>query len=269
MKFETCIVDAFTDRFACGNPAGVVFLEGQNAQAGPELMQQLAFELGLSETAFVSETEEGFSIRWFSPRREMPLCGHATLAAAHLLFERRPGLASLHFHSAAGRIEVERREEGRLGMSFPLDRYRRTPAESIYRDFFALDTIGDCIVGELTGKVVLILEDGADLRAIRPDFAAMRQASGVFTRGIGISARAADFDFETRYFNPWAGVDEDPVTGSVHTLLGRYWSERLGKTSLRALQNSQRPGVLELEVADPKIVISGMARVALRGVFDA
>ncbi len=265
MRLEIFIVDAFTEHFGCGNPAGVLILGEDGKELTDEVLQKIAFEACKSETAFVFQEEGGFSIRWFTPMKEMPLCGHATLAAAKVLFERNPHWESLSFGHANGRIDIGKDAEGNIAMTFPLDNYTRTPVESLYRSFFHIEDFEDCLVGEKTGKVALVVDRGFDLTSIRPDFAMMRRSGGVFSRGIGVTKASDRYDFETRYFNPWAGVDEDPVTGSVHTLLGHYWSDVLGKRRLVAYQRSQRPGILLLEIKEGSIVISGKARIAIEG----
>lgn len=264
MKLEAYIVNAFADALAQGNQAGVVLHETPLPE---HLMQTLAFDVGKAETAFVHQTPEGFFIRWFSPRKEMPLCGHATLAAAKVVC-RKFGLHSLRFKYAQGEIPVEVGEDGCIGMSFPLDDYKETPLETAYMDFFGLDVDDciECIQGASTHKVALIMKQDVDIKSLRPDFKKISDYAGLCTSGIAVSRQSATFDFETRYFNPWAGVDEDCVTGSVHTVLGNYWGKRLGKTALTACQCSQRPGVLKLALnGDGKVMISGKAKIVFSG----
>lgn len=265
MSYETYLVDAFADRMGFGNPAGLVFVDREDDGSDTEIYQRIAFEIGKSDTAFVFPRDGGYSIRWFAPNREMPLCGHATLAAAKVLFDKEPGLGSIAFAYRGGVIDVEKGESGEISMAFPLDTYERMPIESAYREFFGIELFADCIRGGRTGKVVLIVDPSLDLTMIKPDFRRMKTSTGVFSLGIGISKRAREHDFETRYFNPWAGVDEDPVTGSVHTLLARYWRDILGKDELVAFQNSQRPGTLGLSVRGEKVIISGQGKVVLKG----
>jgi len=265
MTYETYFVDAFADRMGSGNPAAVVFVDREDEGSDTGIYQRIASEMGKSETAFVFRRDGGYSIRWFAPNKEMPLCGHATLAAAKVLFENEPALGSIAFAYRGGIIDVERGEGGAISMAFPLDTYTRIPIESVYREFFGIGEFADCIRGGRTGKVVLVVDPSLDLTAIKPDFRKMKSCSGVYSLGIGISKRATERDFETRYFNPWAGVDEDPVTGSVHTLLARYWRDILGKDELVALQNSQRPGTLSLSVRGDGVIVSGQGCVVLRG----
>ena len=239
---EAFIVNAFSEVLGGGNPAGVVILSLADPPLEAAFMQAIAKDVGKSETAFVSPGESSFAyrIRWYSPTREMPLCGHATLAAASILFETAAS-HSLSFGYAAGTINVVREEDGLIFMRFPLDRFDRIPAPGEQCGFFDLAGAEDCLLGRSTKKLVLVLDAGIDLEAIRPDFHAMRTFLGPGSEGICLTKPSGRADFESRYFNPWAGVDEDPVTGSVHTLLARYWSTRLGKDRLHAWQASQRP----------------------------
>lgn len=267
MKLEAYIVNAFADAFAQGNQAGVVLYETPLSE---HLMQALAFDIGKAETAFVRCVPEGFLIRWFSPLKEMPLCGHATLAAAKVI-DWKFGMHSLRFKYTQGEIPFEVCEDGSIGMSFPLDDYKEIPLETAYMDFFGLDAddcIG-CIQGASTRKVALILKQDVDIKSLRPDLKKMNDYAGLCTSGIAVSKQSATFDFETRYFNPWAGVGEDCVTGSVHTVLGNYWGKRLGKTALTACQCSQRPGVLKLVLnGDGKVLISGKAKIVFSGEIE-
>jgi len=262
MRLEAFIVNAFAEELAEGNPAGVVI---SGKPLSDDDMKKIAFGIGKSETAFLIGKYPKHSIRWFSSVREMPLCGHATLAASKVLFEKDESLKEINFSYASGEICVSRDECGGIGMVFPLDGYDRIKPEQAYLDFFAIDRVLDCIQGKATKKVVLVLEKSADLRAVKPDYGRMLRFNGEGRNGIGITKLSEKYDFETRYFNPWAGVNEDPVTGSVHTVLANYWKNNLGKNILRAYQDSQRPGLLRLNVLGDKVEITGKARIFLRG----
>jgi PhzF family phenazine biosynthesis protein len=270
MRLRTWIVDAFAEGFGQGNPAGVVLLEEAALGLGEEGFLRMARELGHSETAFVSVDGGPTSIRWFSPVKEMPICGHATMAAAAVLFGLEPDLENLDFRYSAGVLSVRKGREGRLEMTFPLDGYQQADLDPSLLPILGLTSgaVIDCIRGLSTGKVILVLRPDTDLGAITPDFPALRASRGIHTLGIGLTKRGQEHDCESRYFNPWAGVDEDPVTGSVHLVLARYWGEVLGKPRLLALQASQRPGLLELTVKGDRVVIGGKARIALRGEMD-
>ncbi len=265
MRLETYLVNAFAEGLAEGNPAGVVIAEGELA---PGLMQAIAIDLGKSETAFVRPLGPGaYALRWFAPGGEVPLCGHATLAAATVIAETR-GEPDLAFSYAGGELRVVV-ADGEAALDLPLDQYEETPPDPRYEAFFGPLRVEARIRGRSTGKVVLVVPEGEDLGRLRPDFAAMRREAGPFSRGLGVSRRSSEYDFETRYFNPWYGVDEDYVTGTVHTVLAGYWRDRLGKDRLRAFQRSPRPGVLDLELRGELVRVRGRARVVLRGEFLA
>jgi len=266
MRVEAFIVNAFTDRLGCGNPAAVVLLD---RELPAEAMQTIAFDMNKSETAFVArgEADGAHAIRWFTPVKEVPLCGHATLAASKALHEMAP-FETVTFRYAGGLLPIARAEGGAFEMDFPLDDYDVVEAEPAYRSFFPGVGIRECIHGRRTGKVVVRLDDAADLEGLRPDFAAMKGYRGLCSSGIGLTRRSSRYDCESRYFNPWYGVDEDPVTGSVHTLLARYWGRILGTERLRAYQASHRPGELWLRIAGERVKMAGKARIVMRGAMD-
>lgn len=264
MELESYIVNAFADSPGRGNRAGVVVSPEHPPE---EAMQLVAADIGASETAFIAPDGMLWNIRWFSPVKEMPLCGHATLAASRVLFGKEPWSDGLVFRYAGGTLPVRRHADDSIGMDFPLDDYLRFPPDPAFDAFFGPLHLKDCICGLRTKKVILVTGEATDLSAISPDFASMAEYSGLCSSGIAITKASAVYDFESRYFNPWAGVNEDPVTGSVHTVLARYWSEQLKKKSLTAFQKSWRSGQLLLEVGDDAVEIRGKARVVLRGTF--
>jgi PhzF family phenazine biosynthesis protein len=267
MKLETYIVNAFTEEIACGNPAGVVLLQEDLPQ---DLMQRIAFDINKSETAFVRQTGHGeFFIRWFAPLTEVPLCGHATLGASKVIFHNHPNLSEVKFSYKDGTITVNQDDEGNIVMLFPLDEYKVIDIDPEFYEFFNLREIKACIRGVNTRKVILILDEGVDLRSIKPDYRRMKESKGKSDYGIGITKLSRQHDFESRYFNPWYGVDEDPVTGSVHTVLANYWGRQLGKKTMTAYQNSQRPGKLILSIKDGgKVEIKGKARIFIKGHIE-
>jgi len=266
MMLDAYIVNSFTDKFASGNPAGVIIYENELSDT---LMQTIAFDINKSETAFVKKTdiEDTYRIRWFSPLQEVPICGHATLAASKVLYESSP-FDTITYIYGKGSLKVKHTEDDTFIMDFPLDTYKNIAIDPIYTTFFSGIHIEECIYGEKTKKVVLRIQDQIDLKKIRPDFTAMKNYNGLCSNGIGITKRSIEYDFESRYFNPWYGVDEDPVTGSVHTVLARFWSDILGKYTLRAYQASQRPGKLTLFVNKDILQISGNAKVVMKGTIE-
>ena len=264
MELEAFVVNAFTEKIGCGNPAGVVFSQESLAE---DLMQKIAFDINKSETAFVTEVDAtNYNIRWFAPLKEVSICGHATLGASKVIFHKSPNLRKINFHYSNGTIVVCQDEDENIAMLFPLDEYKRIDIEAEFYDFFNLKDIKDCIYGINTKKVILIIDKAIDLRKIEPNFQKMRESKGKSEYGIGITKPSENYDFESRYFNPWFGVDEDPVTGSVHTVLANYWSKQLNKSNLIAYQNSQRPGELCLTIrADKKVEIKGKAKIFIKG----
>jgi predicted PhzF superfamily epimerase YddE/YHI9 len=257
-------VDAFTDRAFSGNPAAVCLLPEERAAGW---MQQVASEMNLSETAFLSPREDGFALRWFTPATEVELCGHATLAAAHVLWEsgRLAAGAAARFHTLSGLLTAEQ-AGGWIEMDFPA-----TPLEAVAGpppELLAALAVAPRFVGRSRFDYLLELGSEAGVRAVKPDF---RRLAAVAPRGVIVTAAAAAgrFDFVSRFFAPGAGVDEDPVTGSAHCCLGPYWGARLGKTELLAHQASARGGTLRVRLAGERVKLCGQAVTVLRGLLVA
>lgn len=252
-------VDAFTDRPFAGNPAAVCWLE---AEADPTWMQAVAAEMNLAETAFVRRLGDEHELRWFTPTVEVDLCGHATLAAAHALWEA--GLASadgpLRFSTRSGVLTCVRSGDW-IELDFPA-----TPPSPCDPPDGLLDALGvrAGFVGRSRFDCLVALDSEAAVRSVRPDF---RRLGEVPARGVIVTAPSDDprFDFVSRFFAPAVGVDEDPVCGSAHCCLTPYWSGRLGKRELSARQVSARGGVLRLRNRDDRIVLGGQAVTVLRG----
>lgn len=270
MELAAYIVNAFSTELAQGNPAGVVLY----AEDLPDdTLLKIAIDIGKSETAFIRQIDDSnFTIRWFSPKKEMPLCGHATLAAAKIIFGQTK-IPSIRFHNQDNIYIVTQKSDASISLRFPLDAYASLPVDPVYRDFFPGIDMREAIVGLKTGKVILIVPEDLDITALNPDFGLMRKSQGVYDKGIALSKKArqpaeAACDIESRYFNPWAGVDEDPITGSVHTVLARYWSEKLYKTRLVAAQQSFRPGILDLTIDGDYVHIAGKARIVFSGKLE-
>ncbi|HVU22863.1 MAG TPA: PhzF family phenazine biosynthesis protein [Opitutus sp.] len=257
-------IDAFADRVFAGNPAGVVPLDHW-PDAG--LLQRIAFENGLAETAFFVRTAPArFELRWFTPAVEVDLCGHATLAAAHVLFhELDQSGDAITFDSRSGPLLVSRRADEMLELDFPA-----TPPAA-RRDPALLQTVTAAIgpapawLGESRFDLFAVLPDAAAVAGLRPDPARVAAAG---TRGLIVTAPGSgDCDFVSRFFAPQSGVPEDPVTGSAHCALAPYWAARLGKTQLHARQLSARGGELWCEVAGDRVKIAGRAVLYLRGTI--
>lgn len=263
MPFPLYQVDAFTAEPFSGNPAAVCLLPA-GANVDETWMQAVAAEMNLSETAFVVPRDDGFSLRWFTPVTEVDLCGHATLAAAHALWEH----CSLgpeeeaRFHTASGLLTATA-ANGWITLDFPA-----LPCEVAEAPASLLGALG--VAAEATGRSrfdwLIEVASEAAVRGATPDFARL---SDMEARGVIVTARshAADVDFVSRFFAPAEGINEDPVTGSAHCVLGPYWSDKLGKTCLIAHQVSSRGGVLKVEVRGDRIALSGQAITVFEGIL--
>jgi PhzF family phenazine biosynthesis protein len=255
-------VDAFTDRPFAGNPAAVCPLE---SWLPAETMQAIAAENNLAETAFfVAKSGNEYEIRWFTPAVEVELCGHATLASAHVLYNHL-GFAEeeIVFHSRSGPLRVSRATEGRLTLDFPA---RPPKPLSIHPDGL-LDGLRATPLQMLAGPdLVCLFSTEAEVRAIHPDMAHLAK---VEYRAVIVTAPGSDgVDFVSRFFGPRVGVPEDPVTGSAHTTLVPYWAERLNKTTFHARQVSPRGGDLWCELRGDRVLMSGHAVTYLRGEIE-
>jgi len=248
-------VDAFSDRPFAGNPAMVYRLD---SWLDDGVMQRIAAEHNLAETAFLVKEGPAWHIRWFTPAAEVPLCGHATLASAHVLFHcyDEPGEA-IDFTCLSGALRVTREGE-RLVLDFPA----RTARPSDMRQAVerALGTPVQAVWA--TDELLAVLPSEAAVRACQPDLPALARLPGL---GVIISAPGERHDFVSRYFAPGIGIDEDPVTGSTHCTLAPYWAERLGKNSLSAFQCSARGGELHCTVQGERVLIAGQAVLIASG----
>lgn len=253
-------IDAFTDRVFAGNPAGVVPLTEWPPDA---LLQSIAFENGLAETAyFVRTGEDRYDLRWFTPALEVDLCGHATLAAAFVIFTQL-GAASdiLAFATRSGPLQVTRLADGRLELDFPSRPAQPvSPAPELVR---ALGAPPDFVAQ--ARDTLCVFARAEDVLALRPDFRAL---AALDTFAVIATAPGRDCDFVSRFFAPRAGIDEDPVTGSAHCTLAPYWAKRLGKTQLHARQVSTRGGELWCELAGDRVKIAGHAALYLQGSIE-
>ncbi len=256
MKLPLYQVDAFASEVFRGNPAAVVPLD---RWLDERTMQSIAGENNLSETAFFVREGGGFRIRWFTPEAEVKLCGHATLASAHVLFEKvEPGRNAVEFASQSGPLHVVR-DGDRLVLDFPAWTPEPAPPPAGLREALGA---APAETYRATTDWLLVFENEAAVRALVPDFGALAR---VDARGIIATAPGTDVDFVSRFFAPRVGVNEDPVTGSAHCGLTPYWAKRLGRTSLRARQISKRGGELECELAGDRVRIAGRASLYLEG----
>ena len=257
------VVDAFTDRPFAGNPAAVCVLSGSREEGW---LANVAREMNLSETAFLRREGDGWSLRWFTPTVEVDLCGHATLASAHVLWEA--GLADpgtpLRFRTRSGALGATPRA-GSIELDFPAEPASPKPPPAGLLEALGVATARSTGRNRLDYLVELDSEEA--VRALAPDFAALARATQP-ARGVIATASSSspDRDFVSRYFAPAAGIDEDPVTGSAHCCLGPFWAERLGKAELRGYQASARGGKVGVRVgADGRVALIGQAFTVSRG----
>lgn len=259
MGVQLVQVDAFTDRPFAGNPAAVCLLD---APAEPTWMQDVAREMQLSETAFLWASGDGFELRWFTPSVEVDLCGHATLAAAHTLWEsgRLSPEAPARFHTRSGLLTAVV-SDGWIELDFPA-----RPAERCEVPGWLPEALGTRVLGAGRSAEDLLVEvsDEAAVRSVDPDLEELRRHP---VRGVIVTAASDDpgFDFVSRFFAPGAGIAEDPVTGSAHCTLGPFWAERLGSEELTGYQASARGGVVRVEVRGDRVSLKGCAVTVLRG----
>ena len=255
MNIPIYYLDAFTDKLFSGNPAAVIFSDIQDST----LMQNIASENNLSETAFIREESGIYHIRWFTPFCEIDLCGHATLASAYVYFN--------YINKNATTFEVQSTKNGILRV------YREN--ESLYLDFpkDSITPIRESLIEKIIGHepielyqgrddILVILESEKMIRNLNIDFDQLKKIN---VRGLIVSSQGIDCDFVSRCFFPGAGVNEDPVTGSAHTTLTPYWSKKLNKSILSAMQLSDRGGALSCEVKGERVIIGGKVTLYMKG----
>jgi predicted PhzF superfamily epimerase YddE/YHI9 len=261
MTLPIALVDAFADAPFRGNPAAVCLLPA--AREAP-WMAAVAAEMNLSETAFLVPSAGGsYDLRWFTPTVEVALCGHATLASAHVLWERgllAPSTAA-RFHTKSGLLTATRAPDGLIELDFPA-----RPSMPAAVPEGLVEVLGEPVlhVGRSADDNLVELASEAAVRRVKPDF---KRLAALPVRGVIVTARAAEgpFDFVSRFFAPAAGVDEDPVTGSAHCCLAPFWGERLGKTEMLAYQASARGGVVRVAVRGDRVGLGGRAITVLDG----
>jgi len=272
MTLTTYIIDSFTDVPFAGNPAGVCFCGALGGEARDDalsdgLMFNIAKELGLSETAFIWPAADGaYFIRYFSPKMEIDLCGHATLAAAKTVFHENPSLEVVTFTTHKG-LRLSASRDG-VDIIMTLPAYGVTPAEAPPALLAALG-LNNVVTASFNDDIKSLLLEISDVNVLKnlaPDYAALL-ASHDGIDGVCVTALSGDdnFDFESRYFWPWSGTDEDPVTGAAHCVLAPYWGARLGRRKMRARQCSARGGSMALELDGASVVITAQAQMILKG----
>ncbi len=250
-------VDAFVTGPFTGNPAAVCPLKDWLPD---KVLQNIAAENNLAETAFIIPDENNYKIRWFTPVMEVDLCGHATLASAYVVLNiLKPGTKRVLFHSRErGDLIVSARDE-MLELDFPTDTLEKCELPTIISESLGVET-QECYTGR--SDYLVLVRSEAEVINARPDFRKLASADG---RGVIVTAEGSDVDFVSRFFAPQAGIDEDPVTGSAHTTLTPFWSERLKKKNLKARQLSFRGGYLECTLNGDRTLIAGKATLYLKG----
>jgi PhzF family phenazine biosynthesis protein len=252
-------VDSFTDKPFAGNPAGVCILPGVRNE---KWMQNVAREINAAETAFLVRQPDGYDLRWFTPAIEVDLCGHATLAAAHILWEtgQLPANQTACFHTRSGLLTAERKQP-LIELNFPA-----TPAAPADAPEGLLHALGVKLnfAGKSPYDYLVEVDSEQTLRKMEPDFGLIRKLGG---RGVIVTSRSdsKEFDFISRFFAPAAGIDEDPVTGSAHCTLGPYWAKILGKNEMTAFQASSRGGVVKMRLSGDRVHLGGQAVTVLAG----
>ena len=259
---------AFTETPFKGNPAAICMIPTDLPE---ELYLSISSEMNLSETAFMEKTEPGaYTLRWFTPVREVPLCGHATLAAASLLFEHlKIPEKRIRFDTAAGSLYAEYTSEGVL-MDFPSNPPHSVEPMNDVLDALGVDTWVDVQYSPGNQKLMIHLNSAETLHSVEPDFTALRNAENPLEwRGTMITAPGFDgYDFVSRHFAPLMGVNEDPVTGSNHTVLTPYWSKLLGKKRMHAYQASKRGGSMIVEDMGERVHLIGKSVLVLKGKLN-
>jgi PhzF family phenazine biosynthesis protein len=261
MSQRIVTVDAFTDRPFAGNPAAVCVLP---APADAEWMQNVAMEMNLSETAFVQRLDDGWSLRWFTPAVEVDLCGHATLASAHVLWQdgHVAPTEEARFRTRSGLLTA-RRADGWIEMDFPSQPVTEPVDPSELRAALGVDIV---FAGSSTADWLVEVGSEREVRRLRPD---LRMLARLPARGIIVTAPASapGVDFVSRFFAPRVGVDEDPVTGSAHVVLAPYWSEKLRKDEMVGFQASRRGGTVRVQMRGDRVGIGGQAVTVMEGTL--
>ncbi|MBR9923938.1 MAG: PhzF family phenazine biosynthesis protein [Gammaproteobacteria bacterium] len=258
MNIDLYQVDAFASKPFEGNPAAVCPLE---AWLDDTLLQAIATENNLSETAFFVPTESGYHLRWFTPSVEVDLCGHATLAAAWVIFNVLGDSAeTLAFETRSGQLLVQRNGND-LAMDFPAKVVEPLAMEAEVKAALGINEIEELLISD---DIVVVVNDAQLIESLTPDMQQLKHLPG---RGIVVTAKGSDVDFVSRWFGPKVGVEEDPVTGSAHTSLAPFWARKLGKRQLTARQGGVRKGALSCEIEGERVIIKGCVAPYLKGVI--
>lgn len=259
MKLKIYQIDAFTEKLFGGNPAAVCPLD---KWLDDSTMQKIALENNLSETAFFVKQDDVYEIRWFTPKAEVDLCGHATLASAYVLYNHLSySKEEIKFQSKSGLLTVKK-EGDLLVLNFPVDQSTKVALPETLAAAFNIKPI-KCLKGKT--DYLLLFENQEDIENLKPDFSKILEAGA---RGVIVTAPGTDVDFVSRFFAPVVGINEDPVTGSAHTTLTPFWAIQLDKTELTARQLSERQGYLICRYIKDRVEIGGQAVTYLIGEID-
>jgi len=258
MRLKLYQIDAFTKKVFSGNPAAVCPLE---YWLEDDVLQKIADENNLSETAFFVKEDNSYKIRWFTPTSEVDMCGHATLASAYVLFEYLNfSKNEIIFNSKSGILKIKK-ENGRLEMDFPTQEIIKTAIPTNIYKAFNIEPI-ECFKSM---DYILVFENEEDIINAKPKFELLKS---IDARGVIITAKSEKYDFVNRFFAPKVGIDEDPVTGSAFTQLSPYWSKIFNKSSFSAKQLSKRGGEVFCELKGSRVIISGYCKKYLEGIIE-
>jgi PhzF family phenazine biosynthesis protein len=261
LKLKITQVDAFAEKLFGGNPAAVIILD---YWLEDELMQKIGMENNLSETAFLVKEETGYRIRWFTPTVEVDLCGHATLAAAKVLFDQQdfPG-NELSFHSNSGILKVRKASTGKLTLDFPATPFEEVPdPDGVILKALRVDKAR---IFKGSFDYMAVIETQQLVEGLDPDFNLL---STLQSRGLVVTAKGDEADFVSRCFYPQSGINEDPATGSAHTMMTPYWAKVLSKNRLSAIQLSNRRANFDCELSGDRVLMSGNAIVYMTGEIE-
>jgi PhzF family phenazine biosynthesis protein len=262
---KTYFVDSFTNQKFKGNPAAVCIVE---TDLESSTMQSIATEIGFSETAFIKQISgTTYSIKFYTPKKEIPLCGHATLAASKIIFETA-SVQNITFINCENIELKSEKVDLKIVMQFPIYETEEIAVPEAVFNALGINKVLDTRFSPKNKIILIEINDTQKLAALKPDFVALVNAyNGI--NGVLVTARSNDddFDFHYRYFWPWAGTDEDPVTGGVQTFLTKYWAKKLGKTKCNAFQSSARTGTMTTELINDKVFIYGEAVITFEGEF--
>ena len=274
-KIKLYQVDAFTKKAFKGNPAAVCILE---EDISDELMISISKEMNLSETAFVKPLENKnisdcnlFSLRWFTPEVEVDLCGHGTIATSKTLFDEfNIKTNEIKYETKSG-ILISKKEKDKISLDFPIDNFLSYELSEEVLDAMGIKSYVKAVIGKNTKKLVIELNSEDEVINLNPNFDKLNLLKfNTQVKGVGVTSKGnGKYDFISRFFNPWAGVNEDPVTGSVHTILAKYWNSKLNKTEMLAYQSSNRGGEISIEVLENnRVKLSGEAIIVLKGELN-